>query len=102
MEPFETVRDMLRDAKHSETIGGPPQVVKIYQYMSSAPLAVFWPDRTSGIVHLQGRPCLGYERIERWVLDPDFLRSEPQPGAPDRTESGDGEEWSGGIAAQSG
>ena len=35
MEPFEIVRDMLRDKNHSETIGGAPQIVKIYQYMRS-------------------------------------------------------------------
>lgn len=78
MEPFEVVRDMLRDKNHSETIGGAPQIVKVYQYMKSAPLAVYWPDKSSGVVHLQGRPCLGYERIDRWILDPDTLRSERQ------------------------
>ena len=76
MEPFEVVRDMLREPRHSETIGGAPQIVKVYQYMRSAPLGVHWPDRASGSIHLQGRPCLGYERIDRWVLDPDTLWSE--------------------------
>ncbi len=75
-EPFEVVRDMLRDKKHSETIGGAPQIVKVYQYMKSAPLGVFWPNRESGKIHLQGRPLLGYERTERWALDPDRLISE--------------------------
>jgi hypothetical protein len=74
-EPFEVVRDMLRDPKRSETIGGAPQVVKVYQYMDSAPLGVYWPRKTGGVVHLQGRPCLGYERIDRFVLDPDTFQS---------------------------
>lgn len=74
-EPFEVVRDMLRDSKHSETIGGAPQVVKVYQYLQTAPLAVYWPNRESGRIVLQGRPCLGYERIDRWILDPDTLMS---------------------------
>jgi hypothetical protein len=74
-EPFEVIRDMLRDPNHSETIGGAPQVVKVYQYMQSAPLAVYWPTRASGQVVLQGRPCLGYEHIDRWILDPDTLTS---------------------------
>jgi hypothetical protein len=74
-EPFEVVRDMLRDPHHSETIGGAPQIVKVYQYMDAAPLGVYWPKKSDGIVHLQGRPCLGYERIDRFVLDPDTLRS---------------------------
>lgn len=79
LEPFEVVRDMLRDPKHSETIGGAPQVVKVYQYMRTAPLGVYWPDKSTGRVHLQGRACLGYERVDRWVLDPDTLISESQP-----------------------
>jgi hypothetical protein len=73
--PFEVVRDMLRDPRHSETIGGAPQIVKVYQYMKSAALGVFWPD-SSGVPHLQGRALLGYERTEKFVLDPDILRSE--------------------------
>jgi hypothetical protein len=75
-EPFEVIRDMLRDPKHSETIGGAPQIVKVYQYFQAAPLAVYWPSRASGKVVLQGRPCLGYERIDRWILDPNTLLSE--------------------------
>jgi hypothetical protein len=64
MEPFEVIRDMLREPQHSETIGGAPQLVKVYQYMKSTPLGVYWPDRLSGKIHLQGRPCLGYENID--------------------------------------
>ncbi len=75
-EPFEVVRDMLRDPKHSETIGGAPQVVKVYQYLQSAPLGVYWPNKASRRITLQGRPCLGYERLDRWIFDPDKLRSE--------------------------
>jgi hypothetical protein len=78
MEPFEVVRDMLRDPGHAETIGGAPQVVKVYQYMRTAPLGVYWPQKAGGEVYLQGRACLGYERIDRWVLDPDTLVSERQ------------------------
>lgn len=80
MEPFEVVRDMLRDPNHAETIGGAPQLVKVYQYMRTAALGVYWPNREAGKVHLQGRACLGYERVDRWVLDPDTLISEtPAP-----------------------
>jgi hypothetical protein len=81
MEPFEVVRDMLRNSKRSETIGGAPQVVKVYQYMKSSRFGVYWPDRT-GSIFLQGRPCLGYERIDQWVIDPDTARSEPSNAAP--------------------
>ena len=54
----------------------PAQVVKLYQYMHSASLAVYWPDKKSNQVYLQGRPCLGYERVDNWILDPDTLRTE--------------------------
>ena len=76
MEPFKVVRDMLRNPQRSETIGGAPQLIKVYQYMKSAPLAIYWPKKGKGTPHLQGRPCLGYERIDRWALDPDTLISE--------------------------
>lgn len=75
-EPFEVVRDMLRDPNHGETIGGAPQIVKVYQYMQTVPFGVYWPTKLAQNVFLQGRPCLGYERIDRWILDPDTLISE--------------------------
>lgn len=78
-EPFEVVRDMLRDASKSHTIGGPPQVVKVYQYSDCVPLGVWWPDRIAGSPHLQGRKCFGYERTERFFLDPDTLISSRLP-----------------------
>jgi hypothetical protein len=86
-EPFEIVRDMLRGDSHSETIGGAPQVVKVYQYMRADPLAVFWPQKKDGRVTLKGRKCLGYERLGRWILDPDTLRTEPWQ-VPDNKEDG--------------
>lgn len=76
MQPFNVVRDMLRNPGSMDTIGGAPQLVKVYQYMQSAPLAVYWPDRACGRVYIHGRPCLGYEHIDRWIIDPDSLQSE--------------------------
>ena len=78
-EPFEVVRDMLREGAKAHTIGGPPQVVKVYQYSDCAPLGVWWPDRIEGYPHLQGRKCFGYERTERFFLDPDTLISSRLP-----------------------
>jgi hypothetical protein len=60
-EPFEVIRDMLRDPNHSETIGGAPQVVKVYQYFQTAPLAVYWPDRASG-------HTLSYKVARAWSM----------------------------------
>lgn len=75
MEPFEVVRDMLRAEDKASTIGGAPQIVKVYQYMQAAPLGVYWPNRAGGRIFLLGRPCLDYERLERFILDPDSLIS---------------------------
>ena len=61
MQPFEVVRDMLRDPERHHTIAGAPQVVKVYQYMQSADIGVYWPRREGGNVFLRGRPKLGYE-----------------------------------------
>lgn len=76
MEPFEVVRDMLRDPNHSETIGGAPQIVKVYQYMRTAVLGVYWPTKTNGAIFIQGRERIGYERLDQWILDPDTLVSD--------------------------
>jgi hypothetical protein len=73
-EPLEVVRDMLRAPDASHTIGGAPQILKVHQYPHSEPLGVFWGANAERKVFLQGRECLGYERIERLVIDPDTLR----------------------------
>jgi len=75
LEPFEVVRDMLRDSARAHSIGGAPQVVKVYQHMNTQPIAVIWPSAKDGQVFLQGRPLLGYENIDSWVIDPDTLRT---------------------------
>lgn len=74
MEPFEIIRDMLRENTY-EKIGGPPQVVKVYRYSNVRPLAVIWPDQASGSVQLLGRPLLNYEQLDYSVLDPDTLKT---------------------------
>jgi hypothetical protein len=73
MEPFEVIRDMLRDADPAATIGGPPQVVIVHQFLQTMPVGIYWPDKKSGSVCIQGRKTLGYENIDRYILDPDTL-----------------------------
>ena len=90
-EPFEVVRDMLRSTSKPHTIGGPPQVVKVYQYSDCVPLGVWWPDRPNGSPHLQGRRCFGYERTERFFLDPDTLFSSRLPEVTPDDRSPDGQ-----------
>ena len=69
MEPFEVLRDMIRSTDYP-TIGGAPQVAKVYKYLRTQFFAVRWPDN-SGVPHALGRPALGYERFEAPVIDPD-------------------------------
>jgi hypothetical protein len=70
MEPFEVLRDMIREGI-DPAIGGPPQVVKVYRHLNASPFGVYWPSRTNGRITLLGRPLLDYERFAGLVLDPD-------------------------------
>lgn len=74
MEPFEVVRDMLQESKKYDTIGGAPQLVRIDQHVNARAVGVYWPDRNSKQVTLLGRPALGYENLDAWVLDPETLK----------------------------
>lgn len=69
MEPFEVLRDMIR-SQDFPTVGGAPQVAKIYRFMRTQDFGVHWPDRT-GQVHVAGRPALPYEVFDAPVIDPD-------------------------------
>ena len=72
MEPFEVLRDKIREQSH-EAIGGPPQIIKIYKHMNTMPYGVFWPDGASKQVTYLGRPILNYEMVPFPILDPDTL-----------------------------
>jgi len=72
MEPFEILRDKIREKSHS-AIGGPPQIVKIYKHLNTMPYGVFWPDGISKQVTYLGRPILNYEMVPFPILDPDTL-----------------------------
>jgi hypothetical protein len=73
-EPLETIRDISRAASF-DSVGGPPQLLKVYQHMNTQPIAVFWPSRTSGMISLLGRPLLNFEMANYPVLDLDTLES---------------------------
>lgn len=69
------VRDMLHTPDRSETIGGAPQEFE------STVLWVHLSAKATRRVHLLGRPCLRYERTERYAIDPDTLFTEPMVAA---------------------
>ena len=70
MEPFEVLRDIIRSGKFP-TVGGAPQVVKVYEHMNVAPMGVYWPDREHGTPTVLGRPLLRYENAQWGLIDPD-------------------------------
>jgi hypothetical protein len=70
MEPFEVLRDIIR-SKEFPSVGGPIQLVKIYEHANTAPVGVYWPDKKSGDISVFGRPLMPYEQIPWGVIDPD-------------------------------
>lgn len=65
MQPFEVVRDLLREGEH-DTIGGPPQIAKCYRHMNTEAFAVDWsvnPQAEESRLTLLGRPLLDYELL---------------------------------------
>lgn len=70
MEPFEILRDIIREEKFG-SVGGPIQLVKIYEHANAVPVGVYWPDRVSGAISVLGRPLMEYESTKWGVIDPD-------------------------------
>lgn len=76
LEPFEVIRDLLKNSNASDSIGGAPQAVKVYQYLNSTDVGIFWPNVEGGRLFLAGRPLLDYEVATiKSVLDPESLNS---------------------------
>lgn len=74
MEPFEVIRDMLREAnENTASIGGAPQVVTVAQHMNSRQTAIYWPSRESGKIFLGGAPVVDLNYLDNWIMDPDTL-----------------------------
>ena len=62
MEPFEVLRDIIR-SETFPSVGGPIQIVKIYEHSNAVPVGVYWPNKEAGAVSIFGRPLMDYERI---------------------------------------
>lgn len=69
MEPWQVLLELLRSGGHP-SLGGPPQLAKIYRYMDTRLYAVRWPDN-DGFATLTGRRLLADERTDVAVIDPD-------------------------------
>jgi hypothetical protein len=80
MEPFEVLRDIIRSGQFP-SVGGPPQLVKVYEHMNTLPFALFWPTKESKKVTALGRPLMDYELPSWPVLDPDDIRFRPDDEA---------------------
>jgi hypothetical protein len=72
MEPFSVLRDIIRSQRFP-SVGGSPQVAKVYEHMNAYPFGVYWPDRSTGMVCLLGRPLMPYEKPPSGIIDPDDL-----------------------------
>ena len=72
------VRDLLLDSPWGDTIGGPPQVLKVHQHKNASAIAVWWSLRRQAASDVRpfllGRPLLDYERGTPWILDPFTFR----------------------------
>ena len=74
LEPLEVVCQMLKDRKRARSIGGAPQLVKVYEHLNTQSFAVKW-GASGEEPFLQGRPLLSYENVDVWIMDPRTLRS---------------------------
>jgi hypothetical protein len=66
LEPLKDLSELLAGAKHDDSIGGPPQLIRITQHMNTRPLCVRWQAQDT----LLGRPLFEYENTDYWIVDP--------------------------------
>jgi len=75
IEPFEVLRDIIRD-ESSPYVGGSPQLIKVYQHMNVQPFGVRWQGISQPSVAVLGRVLARGERTHIPVLNPDTLEIE--------------------------
>jgi hypothetical protein len=75
MEPLEILVQMLKEGTYID-IGGPPQVLKVYEHMNRTPIAVKWSTDDTEYVSLLGRPLQDYEKTIYPVLDTETMNIE--------------------------
>lgn len=77
MEPLVIVRDLLL-REENRTIGGPIQMMKMYQHMTITPIGILWPDVNQSRT-IYGRAVLGYENTDLVYFNPFTLKNEIVP-----------------------
>lgn len=80
LEPFDALCNLLKNRDKPSTVGGAPQMVKVYQYLNSKPIGVFWPELIPASNEnrtLLGRKMQSYEKSRYWFIDPDTHISYP-------------------------
>ena len=85
MEPFEILRDMIRNNTFN-AIGGAPQLVKVYKHQNTLPFGILWPNDGSYQVNLLGRPLLEYEMTKYLIVNPDTLTTSKHNELPKSAE----------------
>ena len=76
-EPLQLLAKTLRETGPDDSIGGPPQVVRIGPHMNTRPLCVLWGQQ--GKPTLFGRQLFEYENCDFWTIDPDTGAFGPPP-----------------------
>jgi len=61
MEPFDVLVSMIADPAF-DSIGGYPQMVKVYKSLNTVPFVVQWSGKSTFL----GRPLLAYEQADRY------------------------------------
>ena len=71
---FYKVNESAYEFKNS-SIGGAPQILKIYEHLSSQKLGVLWKNRMDSEpnIYLSGRRLTNYGPRDMWILDPEKL-----------------------------
>jgi len=77
MEPFEVLSDIIRSEEFAD-VGGPPQVIKVYQHGNCQPFAVRWAMPHGRDLTVLGRPLFPTEQQRLPVIDPNNISFLPE------------------------
>ena len=70
-EPLEVLVGMLNESGIEDTIGGAPQIMKVYSFSQANPIGVYWPYKTKD--KRDNRYIMGREVRKEEIIDYRFL-----------------------------